>query len=321
MKVNDLLNYQNDAMNILRQSFDKDKLFHAYIFSGEASSGMVDAAVYMAKLLLCKKDDAPCMSCLDCKRVDSESHLNFIHIKPINDIIRKEQIEHVIKEFSMTSLEAGPQIYIIEDADKMNTSAVNALLKFLEEPNPNHYAFLTTSAVNKLLDTVISRCQVIKFKPIPKTYLIEKLISCGVDKDIAYLVSYLTSDFDEAMKLIEEGKVANIYTVAKKLVLKDLNKKDAYIEYFRNRVIFQEEKNKTYHKFFLDTMILMYQEILKKNTNFESNYFEEIVTSENINIYTVEEIIRKLELLNVYQERFNYNVNMDLQYTSLFSKL
>ena len=63
------------------------------------------------------------------------------------------------------------------------------------------------------------------------------------------------------------------------------------------------------------------QEILKKNTNFESNYFEEIVTSENINIYTVEEIIRKLELLNVYQERFNYNVNMDLQYTSLFSKL
>ena len=145
MKVNDLLNYQNDAMNILRQSFDKDKLFHAYIFSGEASSGMVDAAIYMAKLLLCKKDDAPCMSCLDCKRVDSQSHLNFIHVKPINDIIRKEQIEHVIKEFSMTSLEVGPQMYIIEDADKMNTSAVNALLKFLEEPNPNHYAFLTTT--------------------------------------------------------------------------------------------------------------------------------------------------------------------------------
>ncbi len=321
MKVKDLFNYQNDAMHILKHSYDKGKLFHAYILNGDGACGTVDAAIYMVKQLLCKKDNAPCMACLDCKRIDSESHLNYIHVKPINDMIRKEQIEHIIKEFSMTSLEEGPQIYIIEDADKMNASATNALLKFLEEPNPNHYAFLTTTSINKLLDTVISRCQVINFKPIPQSYLIEKLINCGVVKDIAYLVSMLTIDFDEAMNIIEEGKVANIYTVAKKIVIKDLNQKDAYIEYFRNRVIFQEEKDKAYHRFFLDTLILIYQEILKKKTFFETAYFEEIMSDEFIDIYDTDEIIRKLELLNTYQERFNYNVNLDLQYTSLFSKL
>lgn len=120
----------------------------------------------------------------------------------------------------MTSLDGTPQVYIIQSADKMNTSASNALLKFLEEPIPNRYAFLTTNNHSRMLDTIVSRCQMIHFKPIPKEYLVEQLKSFGVESDIAYVISYLTTETDVAMKYIEDGKVLNYLTVAKKLLIK-----------------------------------------------------------------------------------------------------
>ena len=67
-------------------------------------------------------------------------------------------------------------------------------------------------------------------------------------------------------------------------------------------------------------LILIYQELLKKLMNEEITYFKDELDIEEITM-TKEEIIRKLDLLNLYQERFNYFVNLDLQYTSLFSKL
>ena len=152
MKNEDLFNYQYEAMRLLINGFDKDRMVHAYLLDGEAGTGSIDAAKYMAKKLICKKDNAPCMSCGDCKRIDSDTHLNVLYIEPIGDMIKKEQIENLIHEFSMSSLDGMPQIYIIKDADKMNVAAQNSLLKFLEEPNPNHFAFLTTSNYKKLLE-------------------------------------------------------------------------------------------------------------------------------------------------------------------------
>lgn len=321
MKVENLFNYQKDAMQLLLNSYEKNRLVHAYLFNGEAGTGTIDAAIYMAKKLICQKDDGPCLNCSDCKRIDSNSHMNFIYIESVNDSIKKEQIEALIHDFSMTSLEKGAQVYIIKDADKMNSSASNALLKFLEEPNPNHYAFLTTSNYRKILPTIVSRCQMIHFKPVPKQVLIDKLAECGVEKDVSYIVSHLTSELEEAMKYIEEGKITSLLNVALKIVDKDIKAKDPYIEYFRNRLIFIEEKEKNYHRLFLDILILIYQEILKKLMNDKNDYFDNLIENLTNERFTKTEIVNKLELINSYQERFNYNVNLDLQYTSLFTKL
>ena len=252
MKNEDLFKYQEEAMTLLTKAYKKQKFAHANLLDGENGTGITDAAIYMAKQLICKKDNAPCMECDDCKQIDAKTHLNYIYIEPENDTIRKEQIEKLIHDFSMTSLDGTPQVYIIQSADKMNTSASNALLKFLEEPIPNRYAFLTTNNHSRMLDTIVSRCQMIHFKPIPKEYLVEQLKSFGVESDIAYVISYLTTETDVAMKYIEDGKVLNYLTVAKKIIDKDLKNKDPYIEYYRNRQMFIEEKDKTYpdHTFF-----------------------------------------------------------------------
>lgn len=321
MKVENLFTYQKESMQFLLNSYNRNRMVHAYLLDGDNGTGTLDAATYMAKKLICKKENSPCMKCSDCKRIDSKSHLNYIYIEPINDSIKKEQIESLIHDFSMSSLENGPQVYIIKDADKMNTSAANALLKFLEEPNPNHYAFLTTNNYRKILPTIISRCQMIHFKPVPKSVLINKLVDCGVDKDVSYIVSFLTSELEEAMGYIEDGKITNFLNVATKIVDKDIKNKDPYIEYFRNRILFLEEKDKNYHRLFLDMLILIYQEILKKLMTFKNEYFETLLENLPLERFTKEGIVNKLELINYYQERFNYNVGLDLQYTSLFTKL
>lgn len=321
MKTSDLYTYQKEVMQLIDNSIKKNRLVHAYLFDGEKGTGTKDVALYMAKKLLCKENDAPCMKCADCKKIDSLTHLNFMLIEPTNDSIKKENIEALKHEFSMSSINGEKKIYLINDAEKMNPSAQNALLKFLEEPNPNHYAFLTTTNYKKILPTITSRCQVMHFKPVPKTYLINKLTEYGIDLDIAYIISFLTSDIDQALKYIEEGKVANFYAVAKKIINKDLKNKDPFVEYYRNRVLFLEEKDKDYHRLFLDILILMYQELLNKKMNEEVKYFKDEVDSEELNNMSKEEILKKLDLLNLYQERFNYFVNLDLQYTDLFAKL
>ena len=109
--------------------------------------------------------------------------------------------------------------------------------------------------------------------------------------------------------------------IAKKIIDKDLKNKDPYIEYYRNRQMFIEEKDKTYHRFFLDVLVLIYQELLKKANNMNEKYFVDILNILQPEEIDKEQIINKLELINLYQERFNYYVNIDLQYASLFSKL
>lgn len=321
MKKDELFKYQPEAMQLLTRAYEKKKLVHAYLLDGEIGTGTVEAGIYMAKQLICKSDHAPCFTCSDCIRIDNHSHLSYMYIEPIGDLIKKEQIEHLIHEFSMSSLESDVQVYIIKDADKMNSAAANSLLKFLEEPNPNHYAFLTTTNYKKMLDTIVSRCQLIHFKPIPKAYLMNELKNCGVDKDISYIVSFLTTDLTVALKYIEQGKINNLLVLAKKIVDKEVKGKDGYVEYFRNKNLLLEEKEKNIHRFFLDILVLIYQEILQRCTNDGNGYFNDILKDIDFGKMDKENIIKKLDCINQFQERFNYFVNLDLQYTSLFSKL
>ncbi len=321
MRIEELFDYQPEAIRLLNKAYDKSKLAHAYLLDGEIGTGTVEAAIYMAKKLICKEKDAPCLKCSDCNRIDNNSHLSYMFIEPIGDIIKKEQIEHLIHEFSMSSLEGNIQVYIIKDADKMNISASNSLLKFLEEPNKNHYAFLTTTNYKKMLDTIVSRCQLIHFKPIPRRFLLKELNNCGVDKDISYIVSYLTTDLNASLKYIEEGKINNLLILAKKIIDKQLKKKDPYVEYFRNKNLLLEEKDKNIHRFFLDILVLIYQEILKRTTNDGDGYFDDILKELDYQNIDKENIVNKLDYINKFQERFNYFINIDLQYTSLFAKL
>lgn len=320
MTYEELKKNQADVLKLLKNAKNKNKLVHAYLFEGDSGTGTLEAAKYFAMMLLCNEEE-PCLKCNTCERIEYNSHMNVVLIEPIGDVIRKEQVENLMHDFSMTSLEKGPQIYIIKDADRMNSSAANALLKFLEEPAKDHYAILLTNNHKRLLDTIVSRTQYIHFKPVPKTFIVEQLTNMGVEKDAAYVISHITADFGEAKKFIEEGKLVLFINLAKKIVAAPFKKKDQYVEYYLNKQLLDQEKEKSWHLIFFDILILIHQELFKKANGESIKYFESILDNIKEEQIDKQKVLDDLELLNKYEERLNYHVNCDLLYASLFVEL
>ncbi len=321
MKIEDALNNQSDVVKLLQNSYENDLLSHAYLFEGDAGSGKYEIAIYMAMMLLCESNHKPCFKCHNCLRIQNNNHLNVTCINTDSDIIKKEQIDGFIHELMMTTLEDGPQIGIIKDADKMNLSATNALLKMLEEPAPNHYIILLTTNVGKILDTIISRTQVIRFKPLPQKYIMDTLIENGVEQDMSFVLSYMTNDLDSAKKMIEEGKIYNILTLAKEIEKTLAKNKDPLVTFIKSGSLLKNEDDKKYHRFFLDILMLINKELLNKYNHIENNYFIDIVNLYDVNQIDCNKLIHQLDILSKYQIRLNYYVNLNLFYTSLMVEM
>ena len=94
----------------------------------------------------------------------NNNYPDLLEIKPVNNSIKKEQILELMKAFSNRSIYGTYQIYVIYQAEMLNPSAANTILKFLEEPEKNIIAILLTNNRYKMLPTILSRCSVITLK-------------------------------------------------------------------------------------------------------------------------------------------------------------
>ena len=320
MKISQLVENQKEVIQILENSKKKNKLVHAYIFEGDDGTGIYEAALYFAAMILCEKEQ-PCFECSTCTRILQLEHTNVQIIEPINGTIKREQITDVIKEFTMSGLEEGSRIYIINDADKMNVASSNALLKFLEEPVPNRYAILLTNNHRKLLDTIISRCQLIHFKPLSKEKMIEHYKNLGVNEDVAYILSNLTSDYDQAQKLINEGIILDLIDLAKKVNDERNKKRNPYISFYTKNNVLKENNSKEINETFLSILILICEERIKYLNNSNNYYFSNLVNRTPHKKDSLKKAITELEIYCKYQERMRNNVNVELQYASMFVEL
>lgn len=325
MFFDSLLKNQKNIVKLIDQSIKNNRLFHAYIFDGEDKVSIEKAYLYFASKLLCEQEYAPCEVCANCDRVLNNAHTNVIRIQPEKDVIRKEQIAQIIHELSMTSVETGAKIYIIEDAEKLNKAAANALLKLLEEPYPNHYIILTTQNASRIIDTIASRCELIHFIPINKYAIEISLLQAGVDKDFAYVLSNISNSVEEANKYIEEGNVIDIYEFVQSLYRSMNLGKDLLIDYaLKGKVLFKEEN---LHPIFFNIMLLFIKEKIKYLSNLKRNkkndssiHFVEYFSNLKKD-YEIKDLIRVLDIINKYDERLYARVNMELLYVSLFTEL
>ncbi len=117
----------------------------------------------------------PCGECRVCRKIESGTHPDVIHIKPTGSLIRIAQIRELCRTLAMRPYEAHIRVVVISDAQTMNPEASNALLKLLEEPPDRTVLILTTNQASDLLPTIVSRCQRIRFKPITQRRLAEML--------------------------------------------------------------------------------------------------------------------------------------------------
>ena len=168
----------------LQNAIRMGKVSHAYILNAPASSGKMMIAEAFAATLQCEKQGIePCGECHSCKQAASHNHPDIIYVqheKPntigVDDIRVQINQDIVVKPYS-----SPYKIYIVDEAEKMNVQAQNALLKTIEEPPAYGVILLLTTNADAFLPTILSRCIRLDLKPVAddklKDFLMKK---CGV---------------------------------------------------------------------------------------------------------------------------------------------
>ena len=129
MDFTNLFTHQQNIVEIINKSFKNNRISQVYLFHGEKGTLKMDAALYLASLILCEAN-GNCGICEQCKKIERLINPNIFMITPDGDTIKKEQVEQLEHEFALSS--DYKRVFIIKDIDKATAAASNSLLKFLE---------------------------------------------------------------------------------------------------------------------------------------------------------------------------------------------
>jgi DNA polymerase-3 subunit delta' len=174
---------------------------HAYLLHGPAGTGKRDAAREFAAALLARGAADPDGART---RVLHGSHPDLTWVAPsgAHEMLRRDVDEAVVGASSHTPFEARHRVFVLEGADTMNDEAANALLKTLEEPPSYVVLLLLTDRVTQVLPTIASRCQPVRFDPLPAARMAERLGSRGVPPEAAQACARLSlGDGERALAL------------------------------------------------------------------------------------------------------------------------
>lgn len=157
---------QGEKLEQLMRSVQAGRIVHALLFSGPRGTGKRTAANWFAQAMLCTGTEKPCGECPACRQFLAGMHPDVRVLRPEKNVIKVDAIRDLIEYLSLRPYEGGKHIAIIEQADKMNQNAQNALLKTLENPVGDVMFFLLSDAPGSLLSTILSRCQNVRFAPL-----------------------------------------------------------------------------------------------------------------------------------------------------------
>jgi len=170
------------AVDRLRNMVAKSRVPSSLLLSGPEGAGKLQAATNLAKALNCQKggkgkDDA-CDDCPSCARIDQGGYSDVRRIGPEGPggQVKAEAVRQVVAESPYRPFEGKHRVYIFENADRMNPTAANTLLKTLEEPPPWTVLVLLTSHEAAMLPTLLSRCQKIRFLPLSPREIADLLV-------------------------------------------------------------------------------------------------------------------------------------------------
>ncbi|MDQ3953895.1 MAG: DNA polymerase III subunit delta' [Actinomycetota bacterium] len=178
---------------------------HAWLLTGPRGAGARGVAFALAAALVCEKGaGAGCGECSGCTRALRNRHPDVHHIEPEGVIIPVDVVrEAVIPEAARSPFEATYKVFVIEDADRMNDAAQNALLKTLEEPQPDTVFVLVSDHEEEVLETIRSRCRVVRLEPVPLARVVELLVAAGAAQEEAHDAAVLAEgDVAAARKLV-----------------------------------------------------------------------------------------------------------------------
>lgn len=305
-KVNQKVVYQ-----MLKNAGAKRQFSHAYLIDANHYPRKLEFAMALAKFILCENhysNSDNCVSCTQCKRIDDGNFTELKIISPDGAWIKKEQLEELQKQFSTKAIESSYKIYIINEAEKMNSSASNSILKFLEEPEPGIIAILITDNMYQLLDTIISRCQVISLAKV--SVETEKRNQLTTIEKLAFFFSKTGEEYQEFIQ--DEGKKEQIEYVMKMIQEIEKNKERSILKENKYWTSIFNDKEKL--EFALQIMLLFYKDAVQEkiglSLEFMDDYqgFLKTLAEQN----TTQQLCKKMELIMELRKRIKININQNL---------
>lgn len=167
---------QEHVVRTLRNAIKREKVSHAYLFSGPRGTGKTSIARILAKAVNCLdlKDGEPCNKCANCADINSAQFLDLVEIDAATHT-QVDKMRDIIERINFSPSRGKKKVYIIDEVHMLSKGAFNALLKTLEEP-PAHVLFvLATTEIHKIPATIISRCQRFDFRHLRIEEIKERL--------------------------------------------------------------------------------------------------------------------------------------------------
>ena len=309
---------QETVVTILKNALTKNRLSHAYIFTGKEGVGKDRTAFEFAKAINCNRlEDDACDECLSCRKANNDNHPDIKEMKAENSSIKIDQIRELQQEIMYKPYESQKKVYIIHQAEDMTLSAANSLLKTLEEPPSYAIIILLTNNLNQLLATTISRCQLIRFKRIAHDLIKQNLINnYDLSPAKGQLVSSLADGrYDYAANLIEdETQLEMREEIIEFLVgFPNIDR----VELFEEVQDLLEYKDKINQ--ILEIMITWYRDLLLLNLEQEdkiinADYISELKNNlSNLESAEIEKMIEIIEESNKLIKDFNVNLQLSLE--------
>lgn len=273
-----LAHEQPIAWQTLCHALQKDQLAHAYLFYGPKGTPKHECALLIAQSLICPHQDEngfACEECEECERVAHHQFADFIYLDGSETSIKKENILKLQHEFAKTGLEhTGRKIYIVNQAENATPEALNALLKFLEEPSSSQMtAILLCEQPERLLPTIVSRCQPVPFRPLSAAQCYERCKNEMNPLD-AYLLSGMVSHPQEMMAVAESEEYQHAFYVFQ-------NFTDAFLRspYFGLDLLLKagvERKKldgKLWLRYFLEMQMIFYRDLVKGTNGIDNAWY------------------------------------------------
>lgn len=186
------------AVDLLRQHVRQGEVRHAYLLAGPAGLGRRTLAIRLAQALNCPTPLAPgepCLTCRVCRQIEALQHPDLTVVQAENEggILKVDQIREARRALSLKPYQSPYRVALFLRFQEANENAANALLKTLEEAPPYAVLLLTADNPESLLPTVVSRCEVLRLRPLPLATIEADLIERGLEAEQARLIAHLSA--------------------------------------------------------------------------------------------------------------------------------